>query len=153
MKINSNLSKFCWSLSLFLFSFLSWAQTDKELILKSRQNSNQALLSGDTEGVLENLTEDVFITTGSGTLISGKNQLRNYVASADSTISFKRNPNKVQVNDKLGLAWEQGTWYGYKLSNPGESVIGGNYSAMWKKISGRWYISSQLFVTLKNLEE
>lgn len=127
-----------------------YAQTNKEQIVALRNASNQALKSHDLTSILSYLTDDVLITTGNGTLLSSKNALKYYILDAGaSKMYWVRTPNDIAVNEKRGLAWENGTWKGYDPEKGKEAVVGGNYSAMWTIVSGAWKIKSQLFVTLE----
>ena len=62
-----------------------------------------------------------------------------------------KNTKEIIVNKKRGLAWENGIWNGYDPVKGDESMVNGNYSAMWTKESGKWKIKSQLFVTLAEM--
>ncbi len=127
-----------------------YAQTEKEQILALRDASNQALKALDHTKVLSFLTDDVLTTTGSGTLLSGKKALEDYILEAgDSKMYWVRSTQEIEVNEKRGLAWENGTWNGYDPEKSDDAIVGGNYSAMWTKDSGAWKIKSQLFVTLE----
>lgn len=139
------------SLLLFLFFNESYGQNDdREQILYQREASNQALQNFDEELNSTFLTDDVLITTGAGTLISGKKELMKYIQeSSGPRMYWIRTLNEVIVNSKTNLAWETGNWKGY-YENSEESVVGGKYSAQWTKASGTWLIQSQLFVTLEN---
>ena len=135
----------------FLIVTLSHGQ-DKEIaqILAQREASNQALRAFDDELNATFSTEDALITTGAGTLISGKKELMKYIQeSTGPKMYWIRTPNEVIVNPKTQLAWETGTWKGY-VEGSDEAVVGGKYSAQWTKASGTWLIRSQLFVTLEN---
>ncbi len=126
------------------------AQNDEIAIRTLRLASNEALKSYDHERVLSFLTEDVLTTTGAGTLLSGKEALRRYIAQGgDSQMYWVRTPSEITVNEVSGLAWETGTWKGYDPSKGTYSIVGGNYSAMWTRETGRWKIKSQLFVSLR----
>ncbi|MBN3520952.1 nuclear transport factor 2 family protein [Algoriphagus lutimaris] len=119
-------------------------------ILTQREASNQALRNFDD--VLNNtfLTEDVLITTGAGTLISGKAKLMEYIKnSSGPRMYWVRTPDEIKVNPETNLAWETGTWKGF-VEGLKESIVGGKYSAQWTKETGVWLIQSQLFVTLPN---
>ncbi|MFN3997385.1 nuclear transport factor 2 family protein [Algoriphagus sp.] len=123
---------------------------DKELILAQREASNQALRVFDEELNNTFMTDDVLITTGGGTLLSGKAALMEYIQNAKGPkMYWIRTPDEVLINPKTKLAWETGTWKGY-YENSEEPVVGGKYSAQWTKASGTWLIHSQLFVTLEN---
>lgn len=134
--------------TLFVTSEL-YAQTDKEQISLIRNESNKALESYQNEKVLSFLTDDVLITTGNGTLICGKVELEKYISDAGkSKMYWIRETKEIEVNKKRSLAWENGIWNGYDPEKSDNSIIHGNYSAMWTKESGVWKIKSQLFVTL-----
>ncbi|HEY1007249.1 MAG TPA: hypothetical protein VGD92_08710, partial [Sphingobacteriaceae bacterium] len=55
---------------------------------------------------------------------------------------FERLPREIMIAQSGILAWETGTWR-YLNEN-----MYGNYSAMWRKINGRWLTQSELFVSL-----
>lgn len=124
-------------------------EPDKQEILSQRKASNEALRNFDEELDATFSTEDSFITTGAGTLLAGKDELKKYLESATGEkMYWIRTPEEVIVNSKTNLAWETGNWKGY-FENLEEPIVGGKYSAMWTKASGTWLIKSQLFVTLE----
>lgn len=125
------------------------AQDDQEKILAIRSASNLVLRSYDYQQELSFQTEDVLITTGNGTLLTGKESLKKLLESGSNKMYWIRTPAEVKINSKKGLAWETGTWKGYDPAQGNHSVTGGNYSAMWTSESGVWRIKSQLFVTLE----
>lgn len=132
----------------FSFSVLLAQSPEINEIKVIREASNQALRNFDEELNSTFLTEDVLITTGAGTLLSGKAQLINYINnSTGPKMYWVRTPSEIKVNPETQLAWETGTWKGYEEGSS-ESVVGGKYSAQWTKASGTWLIQSQLFVTL-----
>jgi ketosteroid isomerase-like protein len=150
----------CWIRKLLLsligllvitFSYAQEAEVSQ--ILAQREASNQALRAFDDELNASFSTEDALITTGAGTLISGKKELIKYIQeSTGPRMYWIRTPDEVLVNPKTMLAWETGTWKGY-VEGSDEAVapkMGGKYSAQWTKASGTWLIQSQLFVTLEN---
>jgi ketosteroid isomerase-like protein len=147
----------CWIRKLLLsliglltFTFSYAQEAEVSQILEQRQASNQALRAFDEELNASFSTEDALITTGAGTLISGKKELIKYIQeSTGPRMYWIRTPDEVLVNPKTMLAWETGTWKGY-VEGSEESVVGGKYSAQWSKASGTWLIQSQLFVTLEN---
>lgn len=142
---------------LLLIVFMFWlstaslfAQTNKHQILALRDESNLALKALDTKKVLSFLTDDVLTTTGNGTLLTSKKALESYILEGgDSKMYWVRTAQEIEVNEKRGLAWENGIWNGYDPEKSDDAIVGGNYSAMWIKASGTWKIKSQLFVTLK----
>lgn len=135
-------------IGLLLVTF-SFAQEDEVAqILAKRKASNLAIRNFDHELNATFSTEDAFITTGLGVLISGKEEQEIYLKSLKGPrIYWIRIPDEVIVNHKTQLAWETGTWKGY-YEDSDKPVVGGKYSAQWTKASGTWLIHSQLFVTL-----
>ncbi|NVK48252.1 MAG: nuclear transport factor 2 family protein [Cyclobacteriaceae bacterium] len=116
--------------------------------MAQREASNQALRAFDEELNATFLTDDVLITTGAGTLISGKEALMGYIQEIPGPrMYWVRTPDEIIVNPETQLAWESGTWKGY-FEDSDDPVVGGNYAAQWTKKSGTWLIQSQLFVTL-----
>lgn len=136
-------------LCVFLFTTKLFSQTNEEQIAAIRNASNLALKSYQNEEVLSYLTDDVLITTGTGTLLSGKKALEKYILDGGkSKMYWVRETKEIIVNEERGLAWENGIWNGYDPEQGDKSIINGNYSAMWTKESGNWKIKSQLFVAL-----
>jgi len=140
---------FILSAALLTVSEIHAQNGDEQQIRTVRALSNEALKNFDEASNYQYLTEDVLITTGNGSLISGKKALMEYIGSAGGgpRMYWVRTPDEVEVNSDRGLAWESGTWKGFE-EGAEESVIGGRYSAQWVKASGKWLIRSQLFVTL-----
>ncbi|MFC3879757.1 nuclear transport factor 2 family protein [Algoriphagus namhaensis] len=141
--------KHFFSLALALLCFSAFGQSSEISQIKTqREASNEALKARDDARYLDFLTEDVLITTGAGTLISGKANLDSYVKKASGPAMYWiRTPDEILVNPETQLAWETGTWKGYYFDQK-DPIVQGNYSAQWTKKSGTWLIQAQLFVTL-----
>ncbi|MDN3204119.1 YybH family protein [Algoriphagus sediminis] len=123
-------------------------ESEESQILAQREKSNAALREFNEDLNATFLTDDVLISTGAGTLISGKKALQDYIKrDSGPKMYWVRTPDEVLVNSETQLAWETGTWKGY-VEGSEDSVVGGKYSAQWTKASGKWLIQSQLFVTL-----
>ena len=138
------------TLTLLLSGPVLFAQSDETRIRAVREASNQALKAYDTTAELSFLTEDVLITTGNGTLLAGKEALRNYIgALGESKMYWVRTPDHIEVHEANGLAWETGTWKGYDPERGEAAVVGGRYAAQWTRASGTWKIKSELFVALE----
>jgi ketosteroid isomerase-like protein len=140
------------TLILFIQGGELFAQSSEEKNRAVREASNAVLKALDEEANFQFLTDDVLITTGNGTLLSGKDELKAYIKSvADAQPMFwVRTPTEIIVNEKRGLAWETGVWHAYSTDDPNEEspVFHGSYAAQWIHQSGEWKIQSQLFVTL-----
>jgi hypothetical protein len=145
--------KLVFGIILILLPLCSIAQESEESqILALRAKSNAALRAFDEELNASFLTDDVLITTGAGTLISGKEALMDYIQEiAGPRMYWIRTPDEVIINPETQLAWETGTWKGY-FEDSEEAIVGGNYAAQWTKKSGQWLIQSELFVALPDIE-
>ncbi len=125
-------------------------KNDKDEILHLRNAYNEALKTFNDELSFSFLTDDTQSTISNGTLIQGKENLKEYIRNTSGQkMYWVRTPNEIDVNTELGLAWEAGTWKGYTMDSGQKSVTGGKYSAQWIKVNGRWKINSQLFVKLE----
>ncbi len=137
-------------IGLLVITFSYAQEAEVSQILAQREASNQALREFDEELNATFSTQDAFITTGAGTLLAGKAELKEYIQNTKGPrMYWIRTPDEVLVNPKTNLAWETGTWKGY-YEDSDEVAVGGKYSAQWTKASGTWLIQSQLFVTLEN---
>jgi ketosteroid isomerase-like protein len=150
IKINTMKKTILSLIGLLIFSFSFGQVSDVDQIFAQREASNKALRNYDHDLNATFSTDDLFITSGLGVLISGKEEQDNYLKSLKGPkMYWIRTPDEVIVNHKTNLAWETGTWKGY-YENSDKPVVGGKYSAQWTKASGAWLIRSQLFVTLEN---
>jgi hypothetical protein len=118
-------------------------------ILTTRQISNDALKAHDIDRELSLMTDSVQITISNGTLIKGKALLKEYITSVpDAGMYWVRTPDEIEVNAVQGLAWESGTWKGFRPEETPEAIAGGKYAAQWTRKDGMWKINSELFVKL-----
>ncbi|WP_223275896.1 YybH family protein [Algoriphagus aquimarinus] len=133
---------------LMIQSDLYAQESEIKQIRDQREASNKALRNFDEKLNSTFLTDDVLITTGAGTLLSGKAELIEYINNANGQkMYWVRTTTEVIVNSESQLAWEEGTWEGFN-ENSTTPIVAGNYAAQWTKKSGIWLIQSQLFVTL-----
>jgi hypothetical protein len=118
-------------------------------IYNARQVSNDALKAHNLDKELSLMTDSVQITTGNGTLIRGKDNLRIYITTVpEQKMYWVRTPDYIEINDEQGLAWENGTWKGFHADKGPEPIAGGKYAAQWTRKDGMWKINSELFVKL-----
>lgn len=126
-------------------------EEDIELIKSARTASNEAIKKHDLEGIGKSMNEDIVSVFGNGHSYMGK----------DSTISvfkqrfaimpdlvFVRTPFVIRISNNDTLAWEKGTWKGFRTDRKSVNTAGGNYAAMWCKRNGVWKTRSELYVAL-----
>ncbi|AMP99994.1 hypothetical protein AY601_3123 [Pedobacter cryoconitis] len=119
-------------------------QNEVKIIQASRENSNAAILKGDAAGVAQYWMDDIIVISGEGGQYAGKKLLLKVFTEMfqEDRPVFERVPSVITIGDSGVLAWETGEW-NYKTEK-----FRGNYSAMWRKIKGKWLTQSELFVSL-----
>lgn len=119
-------------------------ETQAQLIAQARAKSNDAILKQDVSGIAQYWMDDMVVISGEGGQYIGKKALIKVFEEMFTTAPpvFERIPSEITIGDSGILAWESGTW-NYKTES-----FRGNYSAMWRKINGRWLMQSELFVSL-----
>ena len=116
-----------------------------------RAASNQAIARHDTQALVSFLDKEYVLTTGSGSIIPGRDAQR---SSWDEHIDqfpdvvYVRTPVEVTLSEARSRAIENGAWVGTRTSGNGQQENGGRYTAYWRKVDGHWKIRSELFVTL-----
>jgi ketosteroid isomerase-like protein len=117
---------------------------EAETIKQCRLASNMAILKKDVDGVSKYWLPDFVQVAGDGSHTVGKSRIVEdwkYMFAHSSPV-FERVPFEIQISDSGDKAWEQGTW-AYK-----NEKFRGNYSAMWRKIKGKWLTQCELYVSL-----
>lgn len=119
-------------------------QNEVKIIQTSRENSNAAILKGDAAGVTQYWMDDIIVISGEGGQYAGKKLLLKVFTEMfqEDKPVFERIPSVITIGDSGVLAWETGEW-NYKTEK-----FRGNYSAMWRKIKGKWLTQAELFVSL-----
>lgn len=119
-------------------------QNEVKIIQASRENSNAAILKGDAAGVAQYWMDDIIVISGEGGQYAGKKLLLKVFTEMfqEDRPVFERIPSVITIGDSGVLAWETGEW-NYKTEK-----FRGNYSAMWRKVKGKWLTQSELFVSL-----
>lgn len=117
---------------------------EEEIIRQSRIDSNMAISNQDVAGVARYWMDDIVVISGEGGQYSGKAKLLKVWKEmfTQKKPLFERLPSSIIIGDSGILAWETGSW-SYRTE-----PFRGNYSAMWRKINGRWMTQSELFVSL-----
>lgn len=114
------------------------------LIRQARLDSNDCIAKKDVKGVAKYWMKDFVQIAGDGSHTIGKNNIMSdwtFMFSKSSPL-FERLPDQIVISDSGDKAWEKGTW-NYK-----NDKYHGNYAAMWRKIKGKWFTQSELYVSL-----
>lgn len=123
-------------------------EVDVDLIRKSRQLSNEAIVKQDIDGISKFWLDDFLIIRGSGVVEQGKEANKiswvNLFKETPKTY-FTRTPTEIIISESNpDIAWETGVWKGFNTYSKG-----GKYSAQWKRQNGEWKLQAELFVALE----
>ena len=131
------------------------AQTTKdkdiEQIKATRKASNEAIQKHDLEGIAKPMIEDIVSISGNGRIYVGKDSTISLLKQRFTTMPdlvFVRTPFVIRISNNDTLAWEKGTWKGFRTDRKARSSSGGNYAAIWCKRDGVWRTRSEMFVAL-----
>lgn len=126
-------------------------EKDVEQIKAARKSSNDAIQKHDLDGIANSMIDDVVCTLGNGHTYVGKDSTISIFKQRFATMPdlvFVRTPFVIRISNNDTLAWEKGTWKGFRTDRKTRSTSGGNYAAMWCKRDGVWKTRSELFVAL-----
>ena len=126
-------------------------EQDAERIRAARADYNVAIADHDVERILDFLDEDYQITASLGQMSSGRGneaEIWRELFASRRDVVYVRSPENIRVSDRYPLASESGNWEGRWITENGAVQTGGSYSAMWRKVDGKWKVRSELFVAL-----
>lgn len=118
----------------------------------AREEFNAAIGRRDVEAIGRLLAPGYHIVTGRSDQSHGAIAEREKWASrfaADPTVTYRRTPREVRVNEAWGLAEETGDWEGSYATAGSQARASGVYAAKWQRtVDGRWLIQSEVFTTM-----
>ncbi len=118
--------------------------SEESIIREARLDSNACILKKDVAGVSKYWLPDFIQVAGDGSYTVGRTEIAadwKYMFSRSRPV-FERLPELIKISESGDLAWESGTW-NYKTA-----PFFGNYSAMWRKVKGKWLTQCELYVSL-----
>ncbi len=118
----------------------------------AREEFNAAIVRRDPDAISRLLAPGYHIVTGRSDQSHGVEMEREKWAGrfvADPTVSYRRTPREVRVNERWGLAEETGDWVGNYTTEGNAARASGVYSAKWQRaVDGRWLLQAEVFTTL-----
>lgn len=122
-------------------------------VRKARETFNQAIARKDAAGIGALLAPTYHIVTGRSDQFHGAvEETKNWADRfrSDPTMTYRRTPREVTVNEAWGLAQEIGEWAGRYTVSEGPVAASGVYAAKWQRTAdGRWLLQAEVFTTLK----
>lgn len=125
-------------------SAIDLSNKDAALIYQAREMSNAAIAKKDVKTVSSFWADNFVQIAGDGSHTKGKKKIIedwNYMFAHGRPV-FERLPDEISIAESGDYAWEKGRWI-YKTD-----PFYGNYSAMWKKVNGKWMTQCELYVSL-----
>jgi len=118
----------------------------------AREEFNAAIGRRDSDAIARLLAPGYHIVTGRSDQSHGGAAEREKWAArfaADPTVTYRRTPREVRVNEGWGLAEETGDWMGSYTTGGDRARASGGYAAKWQRaLDGRWLIQSEVFTTM-----
>jgi uncharacterized protein (TIGR02246 family) len=126
-----------------------------DAIAAAREALNRAIVAKDANAIAELLSESYHVVTALNTQRSGREENRKSweaMFADDPDARFERTPQRIDVNEELGLAHEAGEWNGTFRAGPTPVSIAGVYSAKWERTAdGAWLLLAEIFTPLARL--
>ena len=124
----------------------------EDLIREARERFNIAIENRDVQAIRSMLAPEYHIVTGRSEQSHGAGrEAERWSArfNSDPTVTYRRTPRDVTINEDWGLAEELGNWRGsYTI----EGVLvhtSGVYAAKWQRTeTGDWVLQAELFTTI-----
>jgi hypothetical protein len=64
-------------------------------------------------------------------------------------VTWTRTSESIEVNEEWNNASGRGTWKEVWTEPDGETILTGNYQALWKREKGKWLLDAEIFIPLK----
>ncbi len=124
----------------------------EDLIRERREQFNLAIAEKDIETIYSLLMPSYHIVTGRSEQSHGADEEARRWAErfrGDPTVSYRRTPRDITINEEWGMAEELGNWKGNYSSHGTLVYASGVYAAKWQRTeSGEWVLQAEMFTTL-----
>jgi ketosteroid isomerase-like protein len=122
-----------------------------EAITAARHALNRAIVAKDADAIAELLAGDYHVVTALNSQRSGREESRRAWADmflSDPAATFERIPVRIDVNEALGMAHENGQWNGTFRAAADPVDVSGVYSAKWVRSDATWLLLAEIFTPL-----
>jgi len=124
----------------------------EDLIRERREQFNLAIADKDVETIHSLLAPSYHIVTGRSEQSHGADEeARRWTERfrGDPTVTYRRTPRDITINEDWGLAEELGNWRGTYTSRGVLVHVSGVYAAKWQRTeTGEWVLQAEMFTTL-----
>jgi hypothetical protein len=119
----------------------------EDAIRARRRLTNKFIAAHEAPRLAPFFAADANLIGGEGGLIVGARAIVQAFAAqfaAPDFMAYERTPVTVTPDMDQARAAERGTWVGRWK----DQTLGGDYLAVWRKVTGQWVIEQELYVTL-----
>jgi uncharacterized protein DUF4440 len=97
------------------------------------------------------LTENFTLIGPAGRFANPKELMKFYTdpTKRRPDVTWTRTSESIEVNEEWNNASERGTWKEVWTEPDGETILTGNYQALWKREKGKWLLDAEIFIPLK----
>lgn len=124
----------------------------EDLIRAARERFNIAIEERDVETIRALLAPEYHIVTGRSEQSHGADREAERWTTrfrTDPTVTYRRTPRDVTINEDWGLAEELGNWRGSYTTEGVLVHTSGVYAAKWQRTdAGEWVLQAELFTTI-----
>jgi ketosteroid isomerase-like protein len=123
--------------------------TPEDSIRARRRLTNKLIAAKDAARLAPFIDPGAVLITGDGSPILGRVAILDAFAGqfADPDfVAYVRETTEVSLDPAGERAAEHGRWTGRWRSG---DLMGGDYLAVWRKVTGQWVIERELYVTLR----
>lgn len=124
----------------------------EDLIREARERFNQAIVDRDIDAIRSLLMPSYHIVTGRSDQSHGADEEARRWAErfrTDPTVTYRRTPREITINEDWGLAEELGNWKGNYTTNGVLVHTSGVYAAKWQRAEdGEWVLQAEMFTTI-----
>jgi len=124
----------------------------EDTIREARERFNIAIEIRDVEAIRSLLAPEYHIVTGRSEQSHGSQREAQRWADrfrTDPSVTYRRTPREVMINEDWGLAEELGTWRGSYTTEGILIHASGVYAAKWQRAEdGEWLLQAELFTTI-----
>jgi uncharacterized protein (TIGR02246 family) len=120
----------------------------QDQIRARRKLTNRLIAAKDAARLAPFFTPDAVLIAGDGAAILGREAILDAFAGqfADPAfVAYVRETLEVTLDPAGARAAESGKWTGRWSSG---AAMGGDYLAVWRKVTGQWALERELYVTL-----
>jgi len=120
----------------------------EDAIRARRRLTNKLIAAHDAPRLRPFFAPDVKLIAGDGALILGADAVIEAFAAQfqdPDFVAYVRTPESVDLDQDGARAAEHGRWVAQSKTSSGPR---GTYLACWRKVTGQWFIESELFITL-----